>query len=129
MVTTDGRDDIHASLYGVPSGGTAGAALYQHIGLSTNSTDPTAASTSLTDEINSGGITRSQATTIAHTDNSNRTDLSYEFSSSGTHTAIHSAGLFSAASGGILVHAAAFDNDVTLQANDTLTVEWQITLG
>ena len=129
LVTNAGRDDIHGALYGVPSGGTASVAPYDYIGLTANATDPTTSSTALTAEITSGGLSRAQATTITHTDGSNRTDLSKEFTATAAHTNIHTAGLFSGATGGVMAHAAAFTNTVTLQNNDTLTVEWQITLG
>ena len=133
LVTTQGIDRIHESLYNTATA----IAAFENIGVSVDSDDPTAAETTSTfDEITTGGLGRKNARTdatgdISHIDDSSRTDLSVIFTASAAHTAVHKAGLFDVgtADSGVLIHAAAFDNDVSLSTNDTLTVEWQITLG
>jgi len=127
LLTTEGRDELHKAYTN-----SSGTGAFRYIGTSTSTADPTASTTQATyaSQITTNGLARAEAGSIDHTAGNSLTTLSKQFTATGgSHSNIHSAGLFNASTGGQLIHAAAFDNDVTLQENDTLTVEWQITLG
>lgn len=125
LLTDAGRDLFHAQCYTNTSAGTRGAGF---IALTTDSAAASAASTTLASEITTGGLARADASTKSHTAGTNTTSIQHTFTASATHTAVVKAGLFNAASSGVLAHENTFTT-VTLQSSDTLQVTWTITLG
>lgn len=101
------------------------------MGLTTDSGAASAASTTLTSEITTNGGSRAKAT-YAHTGAAATYTLTNAYSISGTLTAIHRAGLFTAANttaGGVLVYETVLNQDATVGNGDTLTVTWTVTLS
>ncbi len=128
LLTTDGRDQMHSQVYNETNAtNTERGAGY--IAVSADSGAPAAGDTTLTGEIASGGLSRADATTNTHTDNTNTTTLAKTFTASATHTAVHKSATFDASSSGNMIHEAAFSSDATLVSGDTLTVTWTLTLG
>lgn len=125
LLTDAGRDLFHAQCYTNTSAGTRGVGF---IALTTDSASPSASDTTLASEITTGGLARADATTKTHTSGTNTTTLQHTFTASATHTNVQKAGLFNAASSGILGHENTF-TQVTLQSSDTLQITWTLTLG
>lgn len=123
LVTNDGIDFLHAQGYGT-SPGSNGA---NYIALSTDATAPAATDTTLTGEITTGGLARTQGS-VSHTAGTTTTTIQKTFTATATHTGVQKSGLFDAATGGTLVHEATFSS-VNLEANDQLQVTWTITLS
>jgi hypothetical protein len=99
--------------------------------LTTDSGAASAASTTLTSEITTNGGSRALAT-YAHTASTSTLTLTKAYSISGTLTAIHRGGLFTASNttaAGILVFETVLNQDATVGNGDTLTVTWTITLS
>lgn len=133
LLTTNGRDWIHEQ---VLTNATAGAAEQgaQEVAVSTDSGGASAAHDALSgnsvNEINSGGLTRKNADTITHTDNTNATSLVTTFTSSTTHTNVQLAGLFydPTSRTGQLIFENTF-TATTLNNGDALELTWSITIG
>jgi hypothetical protein len=106
-----------------------GNAPAKYIALTENASAASAASTSLTGEITSGGCGRAIGT-YAHTLGASTLTLAKTFSVSGTFPAIHRAGLFqvSTASSAILSFETVLNADANVVSGDTLAVTWTITL-
>lgn len=81
LLTNLGRDDLHSQHLGT----AVQPAAYNHIGLTANSTAPSAANTSLPAEITTagGGLIRKQAT-FAHTAGTNTSTLTATFTTNGS---------------------------------------------
>jgi len=126
LLTEDGRDEFHAQDYTNTSAGNRGSGF---IAVSAETTAPVVSDTSLAGEITTGGLTRVDAGTKTHVNDTNTTTIATTFTASATHTDVHKAALFNAISGVTMSHAAVFTSDVTLAINDTLTVTWTLTLG
>lgn len=129
LFTNSGRDFGHAQVYTNTSAGTIGA---NYIGVTTDSTTPSASDTALASEATTNGMARAQATTITHTTGTNVSTLAKTFTATGTVTALAKAALFNAAGppvNGTMVHEALFAATVTLQSGDSVTVTWTITYG
>lgn len=106
-------------------------ALARFMGLTTDSGAASAASTTLTSEITTNGGSRAKAT-YAHTATTGTYTLTNAYSITGTLTAIHRAGLFTAANttaAGVLVFETVLNQDATVGNGDTLTVTWTVTLS
>jgi len=123
VITNAGRDYLHLQGYGTSGLGTNGL---NFIGLSNDALTETNASTTLSNEITTLGLTRA-AGTYAHTNGTNTTTISRVFTASGTVSA-QKAALFTAVSAGTMNHALAF-TPRSLANGDTLTVTFTITLG
>lgn len=123
LITNAGKDFISAQL-GSTSAASNGA---NYIALSTNTAAPAATDTTLTGEITSGGLERSQGT-YAHTNGQSTFTVSKTFTASATHTAVQKAGLFTAATGGTMMAENTFTS-VSLASGDQLTITWTITLS
>ena len=106
-----------------------GNASARYIALTENASAASAASTSLTGEITTGGCGRALGT-YAHTLGASTLTLTKSFSVSGTFPAIHRAGLFqvSTASSSILSFETVLNADANVISGDTLQVTWTITL-
>ena len=127
LLTTSGRDFLHAQVYTNIITGTKGG---NAIGLSSEATNPVAGDTILVGEITTDGLTRVQASTISHIVGTNLTTLEEIFTATAIFVAIHKAALFNQNTlGGQMTHAREFDADVNLQIGDTVTVTWLLTLG
>lgn len=126
LLTLDGRDVFHAQCYTNTSAGLRGAGF---IAVSSGTTNETATSTALETEIATGGLSRADATTKTHTNDSNSSTIEHTFTAGATHTAVHKSGTFNAASGVTLHHVANFTADATLVSGDTLKVTWTLNLG
>jgi len=129
LLTTSGRDFFHAQDYTNTAVGTKGS---NAIALSANATDPTAGDTTLSGEIDDGGLERTQADTISHSVGTNVTTLQNLFIATAVFTDLHKSALFNVdtlAGGGQMTHASDFTSDVTLAIGDSLTVTWTLTLG
>jgi hypothetical protein len=126
LFTNAGRDLAHAQMYTNTSTGTRGCG---YVAVSAETTAPAAGDTTLAGEISTNGLARADATTKTHSAGTNTSIVEHTYTASGTHTAVHKAGLFNAASTGTLGHAANFSSDVTLATNDQLKVTFTLTLG
>lgn len=123
IITTAGKDFISAQI-GSTSPGTNGA---NFIGLSSDTTAPAAGDTTLTGEITSGGLERTQGT-YGHTNGEATLTVASTFTASATHNDVQKAGLFTATSGGTMMAGNTF-TPVTLNSGDQLTITWTITLS
>jgi hypothetical protein len=123
LITDAGKDFIAAQL-GSTSPGTNGA---NYIALSSDTGAPAAGDTTLTGEITTGGLARSQGT-YAHTAGTNTYTITEPFTASATHTNVQKAGLFTASSAGTMMAENTF-TPVTLNSGDQLTITWTITLS
>jgi hypothetical protein len=126
LLTTDGRDWMHAQVYTNTSAGTRGAG---YVALTTNTTGPAAGDTTLSGELASNGFSRADATTKTHTNDTNSTTIEHTFTASGTVNAIHKSAIFNASSNGDMPHIANFGTDASLISGDTLKVTWTLNLG
>lgn len=124
LLTTAGIALFHAQCYSNTSAGTRGCGF---IAVTTDATSEVVGDTSLTSEITTGGLGRSDADTKSTT--ANVTTITHTFTASGTHTNIAKAGLFNASSGVTMAHVRSFSATVTLVSSDTLQVTWTLTLG
>jgi len=97
------------------------------IGLTVNTTAPAAGDTTLTGEITTGGLGRA-AGTYAHTPGATSYTITASWTASGTHTAVHKAGLFNAASGGTMAFETNLNADATLASGDQLQVTWTVNI-
>lgn len=124
LLTTGGRDFIHAQSYTNTSAGTIGA---NWVGVTTDSGAPAAGDTTLASEISTNGLARAAATP-GHSAGTNVSTLTITYTASGTHTAVQKAGTFNASSAGILVHENTFTS-TNLVSGDQLALTWTMTLG
>jgi len=108
----------------------AGNAPSRYIALTENASAASAASTSLTGEITSGGCGRALGT-YAHTLGASTFTLTKSFSVTASFPAIHRAGLFqvSTASSSLLSFETVLNSDANVINLDTLVVTWTITLS
>ncbi len=97
------------------------------IGLTTNTGAPAAGDTTLTGEIASGGLSRVVGT-YAHTPDATSYTITASWTASATHTAVHKAGLFNAASGGVMAFETNLNADATLASGDQLQVTWTVNI-
>jgi hypothetical protein len=131
MLTNAGRDMV-ASAVGDRSGSRAAAADY--IALTANTTAPSAADTTLTAEIATGGGGLIRATaTYAHTGGQATWTLTKTFTANGSDSlpvTIGKIGVFNASSSGSLVWETLLGTTATLSASgDALTVTETITVS
>ncbi len=122
VVTTSGRDFLHAQGYGVAPAGNG----LNYIGLSNDALTETSASTTLSNEIAGNGLGRA-AGTPAHTNGTAITTVTKVFTATGAQAA-QKAALFTAGAAGVMCHALAF-TPRSLVTDDTLTVTFEISLG
>lgn len=97
------------------------------IALTTNTTAPAAGDTTLAGEITTGGLGR-VAGTYAHTPGATSYTITASWTASATHTAIHKAGLFNAASGGTMAFETVLNAQATLASGDQLQVTWTVNI-
>lgn len=124
LLTSAGRDFLHQQGYFTTGLGANGG---NYIALSTNTSAPATADTSLTGEITNGGLGRAQGT-LAHNNGETTSTVTKTFTASATHTSVQKSALFSASTAGTMVHENTF-TAVTLENNDQLAVAWTITLS
>lgn len=122
LLTDAGRDFLLLQGYQTTGLSSNGA---NYIALSTDSTAPADADTTLTGEITTGGLARAQGQ-VSHTTGENTTRVTKVFTATATHTSVQKTGLFTASSSGTLVHEY-LASAVTLAANDQLQVMWTVT--
>ncbi|MFN4336479.1 MAG: hypothetical protein ACK4FV_02720 [Candidatus Nitrosocaldus sp.] len=123
LITDAGKDFIRQQAFGTAS------STAQYIALSTDPTTPTPSDTTLVGEIISQGLGRAQGT--ATNGGTGQITISKTFTmTSGNQTSftINKAGLFDSSSGGTLVAVALISNPPTLQAGDSITINWQINI-
>lgn len=106
-----------------------GAAPFRYIALTENASAASAATTTLTGEITTGGCGRALAT-YAHTLGTSTATLSKTFSVTGTFPAIHKVGLsqYSTASSQVGFEVV-LNADANVVNGDTLAVTWTLTLS
>lgn len=121
LVTTNGIDFLHAQMYSIAP--AANGANY--IGVSQDTVAPSAADTTLTGEITTGGLDRQQAG-VSHNTASSISIIQKTFASTSQFLAVQKIGLFSAVSGGTLVREITI-TPVDVNLNDLLNVTWIIT--
>ena len=105
--------------------------LARFMGLTTDSGAASAADTVLATEITTNGGSRAKAT-YAHSASAATYTLTNAYTITGTLTAIHKGGLFTAANttaAGVLVYETVLNQDATVGNGDTLTVTWTVTLS
>jgi len=120
LSTDDGQDFIAEQL-GSTSPGSNGA---NYIALSEGTTDETETSSTLEEEITTGGLARAQGS-YNHTTGANSFTVSHTFTASASFT-VHKSALFTASSGGTMVWVANFTNDASLISGDQLQVTWTV---
>lgn len=123
LLTTAGKDFVTAQVYNT-SPGVAGA---NYIACSTNATTPVVGDTTLAGEITTNGLSRAQAA-VAHVTGASTVVLQKTFTAQASFSQVQKLGLFTASSGGTLVHETLVTG-VDLIANDNLMVTWTITLS
>lgn len=108
----------------------AGNASARYIALTENASAASAASTSLTGEITTGGCGRALGT-YAHTLGAATFTLTKSFSVTASFPAIHRAGLFqvSTASSALLSFETVLNADANVINGDTLQVTWTVTVS
>jgi len=121
LLTLDGRDWIHSQIY---NSGTSDEAKY--IALSSDAVAPVDTDIILDGEIVAGGLERASAT-VTHTIGTSTTIISNSFTATNTFTNVQKTGLFTAISGGVLVHENNF-TPVSGTTGDQLTISWNISL-
>ena len=131
MLTNAGRDMI-AGAIGDSSGSRPAPAEY--IGLTANSTSPSASSTSLTGEITTsgGGLVRAKAL-YAHTNGQSTYTLTKTFTANGSDSlpvTVAKIGVFNASSGGTLVFETLLSATATLSSSgDAVAITETVTLA
>ncbi|MEM0029334.1 MAG: hypothetical protein QW572_00520 [Candidatus Nitrosocaldus sp.] len=124
LITDAGKNFIRDQAFGTASSSTA-----QYIALSTDSTAPNASDTTLAGEITSQGLERAQGTATPGSTGQITISKTFTMTSGANSTfTINKAGLFNSSSGGILVAVALISNPPTLQAGDSITINWQINI-
>lgn len=116
-------------------GSTANYAIYptfrpRYMGLTENASAASAASTTLTGEITTGGASRA-LTSYVHSASTSTMTLSKTFSISATFPAIHKMGLFTASNttaAGILGYESVLNADANVVSGDSLAVTDTITI-
>lgn len=107
----------------------AGISGFRFMGLSTNASAASAANTTLANEVTTNGGGRVLAT-YAHTFGGTTLTLSNTFNFSGTVTAVHRGGLFSAltaAGADPLIYESVFNLDFTVGNGDSAACVWTLT--
>lgn len=105
-----------------------GAARF--IGLTTDASAAASGDTALTSEATTNGLTRALGL-YAHSNGVASYTLAKTFTASGTFTAVHRAGLFTAstnAAGGIMVFETVLNADASLVSGDSLAVTWTVNI-
>jgi hypothetical protein len=124
LLTTAGKDWVHAQLYTNTSAGTRGAGF---VASTESSFTPAIGDTTLTGEITTNGLARADATTKSHTGGTNSTTIEHTFTASGSFTSVLASALFTASSAGTMPHEANFSTGSgTLATNDTLKITWTL---
>ena len=123
LITNSGRDFLHQQGYETTGLGANGL---NYIGLSNDTVTETSASTTLSNEIASNGLSRAQGT-VAHTAGTNTTTIDKTFTATGNQSA-QKAALFTASSSGVMNHVLGFTQR-SLISGDTLQITFTITLG
>lgn len=103
----------------------------RYLGLTTDSGAASASNTSLTSEITTNGGNR-QLATYAHTGGTATFTLAKTFTITGTLTAIHRMGLFTASNttaAGVMVFETVLNQDATVGNGDSLAVTWTGTIS
>jgi hypothetical protein len=122
LITNAGKDFISAQL-GSTSPGANGA---NYIALTNTAITPAAGDTTLSGEISTNGLARAQGA-YAHTNGQNTFTVTKTFTATGAQSA-QAAGLFTASSAGTMMAENTF-TAVSLQAGDSITITWTITLA
>lgn len=119
---TNAGIDWLADLMGNASGTPA-----NYIAVTANNAAPLATDTTLTGEISTDGLSRALAT-YSHTSGIASYTLQKVFNVTGGPHTVAKSGLFNAASLGTMAFEALFASSATVNASDTLTVNWQVNL-
>lgn len=122
LVTLAGFDLISSAV----SNTSAQPAACNYIAVTNTAITPANTDTTLSGEIASNGLTRSQGT-YAHTNGQQTYTVSKVFTATGTQ-ASQATGLFNASSAGSMCYEATY-TQVTVNSGDTLTVTWTVTLS
>lgn len=122
LVTNAGFDLISSAV----SNTAAQPAACNYIAVTNTAITPGAGDTTLSGEIASNGLTRTQGT-YSHTNGTQTYTVSKVFTATGTQ-ASQATGLFNASSVGTMCYEATY-TQVTVNSGDTLTVTWTVTLS
>ncbi|MDE1725783.1 MAG: hypothetical protein KGH89_00785 [Thaumarchaeota archaeon] len=137
IVTNIGHDCAANLLFGTGFANCSSPAVFKYIAVTaaTSVGTGTATDTTLSGELTTNGLARTSGTVTANqvatgTTTSAIAQVANTFTYSGTTAqSVAAAGLFDAASTGNMFAERAFGSAVTLNQNDQLTVQWQITLS
>ncbi len=133
LMTDKGRNCSANLLFGTGFGNCTTPLAFQYIAVTNSSFTPAAGDTTLTGEQTNGGMARAQGSVSANqvaNGGSAIAQIAKTFTYTGTGSrTVSAAGLFDASSGGNMFAEKAFGSSVTLNTNDQLTVQWQITLS
>lgn len=124
LITNAGRVQYHKQIFDTTGLATNGN---NYIALSNDALTETVASTSLSAEISSNGLSRAQGAVTLPTGSGTQTIIQKVFTASGAQAAQKCA-LFNAASNGVMNHVLAFTQR-SLQTGDTLTITITIQLS
>lgn len=123
LITDVGRDFLHTQGYGLSPTGNG----LNFIALSNDAVTENAASTTLSNEIVTNGLTRA-AGTPAHTSGTNTTTVAHVFTCATAPQSAQKAALFTAIAAGTMNHVLGFTPRALL-VGDTLSITFTITLG
>jgi hypothetical protein len=127
LLTNNGRDLFHAQCYTNTSAGTRGAG---YIASTESAITPAAADTTLTGEITTNGLARTDAVAKTHSAGTNSTLIEHTFTASGSFTSVLASAMFNASSGVTMTHIANFSTGSgILISGDTLKISWTLNLG
>jgi len=129
LLTNGGRDFLHNQGYTNAAAGTRGA---NYLALTENATAAAAGDTTLTGEIATGGLARSDVTAaspgVAHTSGTNSTLFDITFTATSAFTQVQKTGTFNASSSGTMVHEGTFTS-AALAIGDKLQIQYTLNLG
>lgn len=128
LLTTAGRDLLHAQFYTNTSAGTRGC---NGMALSENAGGSSAAHTAVAGEITAADLLRVQVGTITHTATTNSTVFDHTFTAANIYTAVQLVGLFNATTApvsGTLGHEGTI-TAAALQVADKLQIVYTLNAG
>lgn len=126
MRVNSGTDFQAKVMADTASTGTGAYAAANYIGLTANTTSPSATDTTLSGEVTSGSLARAQAA-YAHTTGASSYTLTKTFTSDQT-IVVAKIGVFNASSGGTMVFETLLPAVASLQSGDQVAVTETVTL-
>lgn len=131
LILDGGRVAIHTYIYGTTAQRVS-ASLgtgFNYLALSNDPSAAAAGDTTLTGELTGNGLDRVQGTVLLPTGSGNQTVITHVFTYlGGSPQGVQKVALFDATSAGKMAHEISFTQR-TLFTNDTLTIQYTLTVG